>query len=98
MTDQRRPSPPVPRASLVPRKLTAPCMPPPPAAYPDEEEPTRPGLPPGLDARALLDRLAVNLTPAERRELVLLCDAWFRCNANGRALLGGLANELALPL
>lgn len=99
-----KPSPPVPWASQLPRKPTRPGTPapPPPAppaaisSYPEDEEPTKPGHPPGVDDRALLDRLALNLTPAERRELVRLCDAWFRCSSNGRALLGGLANEMAL--
>jgi hypothetical protein len=67
-----------------------------PAEYsytPEEEIPTQPGVP---DDRArTLTRLYANLTPDERRQLVLLADAWFRCSANRRALVGGLAAELA---
>ncbi len=60
-----------------------------------DEEPTRPGNPTKDDRAAVLVRLYGNLTPEERRKLVLLADAWFRCGANGRALVEGVANELA---
>lgn len=60
-----------------------------------DDEPTRPGNPTKDDRAAVLVRLYGNLTPDERRRLVLLADAWFRCGANGRALVEGVANELA---
>lgn len=66
------------------------------SVYPGDEEPTKPGVP-GKDSASILQALCRNLTPEERRELVLLADAWFRCSANGRALVRGLACELALP-
>lgn len=63
--------------------------------FPDTEEPTQPGHP-ETDGRApVLQRLYANLTPEERHRLVLLADSWFRCDANGRALVEGVAGELA---
>lgn len=62
---------------------------------PDEDEPTHPGDPTTDTKSATLARLYANLTPEERRRLVLLADNWFRCDANGRALTEGVACELA---
>lgn len=92
----RRPSPPAPWASHVPRKPTERGL----GSYamfPDTEEPTQPGSPRD-DRAAVLVRLYTNLTPEERRRLVLLADYWFRCEANGRALVEGVACELALKV
>lgn len=66
-------------------------------AFVDTEEPTKPGVTTTDDRGATLQRLYANLTPEERCRLVLLADAWFRCSANGRALVEGVACELALP-
>lgn len=65
------------------------------AGYADDDEPTQPGQATTDDRAAVLVRLYANLTPAERRRLVILADAWFRCDANGRALVEGVAGELA---
>jgi hypothetical protein len=62
---------------------------------PSEEDPTQPGNPTVDDRGAALTRLYANLTPEERHRLVLLADAWFQCDANRRALVEGLALELA---
>ncbi len=98
--------PPIPKVSAPPRVPTRPGLSAPPArrltpadyAYPgpDEDEPTHPGDPTTDTKGATLARLYANLTPEERRRLVLLADAWFRCDANGRALVEGVANELAI--
>ena len=68
-----------------------------PYSFADTEEPTKPGDATKDDRGAVLARLYANLTPDERRRLVLLADAWFRCSANQRALVEGVACELALP-
>ncbi len=98
-------APPLPKVSAAPRTRTL-SGPPPrrptPAEYaypgPDEDEPTHPGDPTTDTKGATLARLYANLTPEERRRLVLLADAWFRCDANGRALVEGVANELAIRM
>jgi hypothetical protein len=79
--------------------MTEPGLPPPADyAFVDTEEPTQPGAEPAKEERAaVLIRLYRNLTPEERRRLVLLADAWFRCDADGRALTEALACRLALP-
>lgn len=43
----------------------------------------------------VLRRMFANLTPDERARVLRLADAWFRCNANRRALLEATANEFA---
>lgn len=63
-------------------------------SFVDTEEPTRPGVP--TDDRAgTLARLYANLTPDERRDLIRFADAWFRCDADGRALVGALVCRIA---
>ncbi len=78
--------------SAPPRKLT-------PGAghysFVDTEEPTRPGVPKPSDRFDTMARLMANLTPAERRDLLALADAWYRCPADERVLLGALAGKLA---
>ena len=94
----RKPSPPVPWASQVPRKPTEPGLARPAEdAFTDTEEPTKPGAPEREDRAAVLIRLYRNLTPEERRRLVLLADAWFRCDANDRAVVEAVVCRLALP-
>jgi hypothetical protein len=65
------------------------------ALFPDEEEPTQPGVVTTDDRGATLTRLYANLTPEERRKLVLLADAWFRCGASERVLLEATAQVFA---
>ena len=66
--------------------------------FPDEEEPTRPGVPTSGDRWALLKRLFSNLTSGERGRFLVLADAWFLCKAGDRAQLENLAVRLQRPL
>lgn len=61
----------------------------------DDEEPTHPGAPRPSDRFDTLARLMANLTPEERADLLALADAWYRCPADERVLLGALAGKLA---
>jgi hypothetical protein len=65
------------------------------SGIPDEDEPTSPGAPRPTDRFDTMARLMANLTPAERTDLMALADAWFRCPADERVLLGALAGKLA---
>jgi hypothetical protein len=64
-------------------------------SYVDDEEPTRPGAPRPIDRFDTLARLMANLTPAERADLLVLADNWYRCPADERVLIGALAGKLA---
>ncbi len=64
-------------------------------SFVDTEEPTRPGVPKPSDRFDTLARLMANLTPAERVDLLALADAWYRCPADERVLIGALAGKLA---
>lgn len=60
---------------------------------PDDEEPTKPG---GTEpAGSVITRLYTSLSAGERRRLAKLFEAWTSCDANGRALVEGVAGELA---
>lgn len=60
---------------------------------PDDEEPTMPG---GTEPTgAVLTRLYTTLSAGERKRFAKLAEAWTACDANGRALLEGVAGELA---
>ncbi len=61
----------------------------------EDDEPTRPGAPRPSDRFDTLARLMANLTPTERSDLLALADAWYRCPADERVLLGALASKLA---
>lgn len=64
-------------------------------SFVDTEEPTRPGVPKPADRFDTLARLMANLTPAERADLLVLADNWYRCPADERVLIGALASKLA---
>lgn len=61
----------------------------------DTEEPTRPGVPKPSDRWDVVARLLANLSPEERRHFVILADDYYRCDADGRAILGAMAGKLA---
>jgi hypothetical protein len=61
----------------------------------DEDEDTLPGVATTDGRGATLTRLYANLTPEERRELVLLADAWFRCDPSERGILEATAQIFA---
>lgn len=61
----------------------------------DTEEPTRPGVTRPEDRWHTMARLLANLEPEERRQLMVLADNWYRCDAEGRALLGAIAAKWA---
>lgn len=62
-------------------------------SYAEDEEPTKPG---GTEpAGSVITRLYTTLGPGERKRLAHLFEAWTSCDANGRALIEGVASELA---
>ena len=64
-------------------------------SFVDTEEPTRPGVPKPSDRFDLMARLMSNLSPEERGRLMVLADAWYRCDAGERALLEATASKFA---
>lgn len=63
------------------------------AFSPDDEEPTKPG---GTEpAGSLITRLYTTLSAGERRRLAKLFESWVSSDANARALIEGVASELA---
>jgi hypothetical protein len=64
-------------------------------SFVDTEEPTQPGTPKPADRWDTMARLLANLGPDERRALLVLADDWYRCDADGRALVGAMAGKLA---
>jgi len=60
----------------------------------DDEEPTRPGQPKPEQRWETIDRMLLNLLPAERRDFVLMADNWYQCDAEGRALGGAVIAKM----